>query len=149
MSLALNPKVAEVAGSDAGGVSSRFTLGAWVSTVHVQTAASGSRFSFSEVSIATTSKVCVPGSRPVNVIPEMQVVSRPSRKHSKVEGSLAENWKVAVVAEVGLFGPRVIVVFGGLRSAISHSNWVGSRLTCPARLVAWTSNVHSSIARFS
>src|SRR5918992_2243445 len=42
-----------------------------------------------------------------------------------------------------------MVVFGGLRSAISHSNWVGSRLTWPARLIACTSNVHSSSARFS
>ena len=79
----------------------------------------------------------------------MHAEGRPSSRHSKVAGSSAEKVNVALVAEVGSAGPEWIVVFGGVRSATSHSNWAGIRLAWPAALIACTSNVYSSSPRFS
>ena len=70
----------------------------------------------------------------------------PSSEHSKVAGSSAEKVKVAVFWSTVPDGPPSIVTTGALRSTISHSNWAGTKLACPRRLMAWTSNVYSPSA---
>jgi hypothetical protein len=110
--------------------------GASVSIVHVQTVGSSSTFSCSDRSVARTRNSCVPALRPVYVSPEEQATSRSSSQHWNVAGSFALKTNVALVEEVGLLGPEVIVVFGGVRSATVHSNCAGVRSSWPSAFTA-------------
>src|SRR5688500_15563646 len=52
--------------------------------------------------------------------------------------ALAENIKVALLLSVWVSGPEVIVVMGGVVSAVSHSHSIHSRASVPAGPVART-----------
>ena len=92
------------------------------------------------VSVARTSKVCVPWLRGAVVCAEVQAVkAAESTRHSKVACSLAVNAKVGVVSLVGPLGPFVIVVAGGVVSTTMVRLAVFPRL--PAVSVARTSKV--------